>query len=147
MKILFICHANVCRSFMAQELLKQVLPQADVFSRGLYADPEFPVPGKVLKFLAANNLTPAPHRPTPLQASELQSADYVFCMEPQQRDFLADRYAQYSDKIWLVNEFAYGKETEVEDPISLHGSAFEKQARISRKYQKYGRNIHIKNLY
>ena len=30
MKVLFICYANVCRSFMAQELLKKAVPEADV---------------------------------------------------------------------------------------------------------------------
>jgi len=133
MKILFICHANICRSFMAQELLKKLVPQANVFSRGLYVDPELTVPQKVLHFLANNQITPAPHQPTQLQAADLQVADFVFCMEPKQLDQLVDQYAQYTEKMWLVNDFAYGQETAVEDPISLSGRAFEKQAELLQK--------------
>ena len=133
MKILCICHANICRSFMAQELLKQQLPQAEVFSRGLYTDPELTVPEKVLKFLAKNNLTPAPHRPAQLTEADLQRADFIFCMEPEHFDKLADRYAQYMDKMWLLNDFAFEKETAMEDPIGLEGGAFEKQATLLQK--------------
>ena len=133
MKILFICHANVCRSFMAQEILKKLLPAAKIFSRGLYVDPDLTVPEKVLHFLAANKISPAPHRPTQLTEPDLQEADFIFCMEPGHLDFLADRYAQYSDKMWLLNDFAFEQESAVEDPIGLKGSAFEKQAKRLQK--------------
>lgn len=133
MKILFICHANVCRSFMAQEILKKLVPQAEVFSRGLYADPQLHIPGKVKAFLAKQQIIPNTHLSTQLTESDLAKADFVFCMEPQQLDFLSDRYAQYADKMWLVNEFAFGKETAIEDPISLSGRAFEKQAKLLQK--------------
>ena len=133
MKILFICHANICRSFIAQELMKKLLPRAEVFSRGLYVDPELSVPQKVLDFLADQKIMPAPHRPVQLTEQDLQQADLIFCMEPQHMDKLADRYAQYTDKLWLLNDFAFGKETPVEDPISLSGSAFQKQAQLLQK--------------
>ena len=133
MKILFICHANICRSFIAQELMKKLLPRAEVFSRGLYVDPELSVPQKVLDFLADQKIMPAPHRPVQLTEQDLQQADLIFCMEPQHMDKLADRYAQYTDKLWLLNDFAFGKETPVVDPISLSGSAFQKQARLLQK--------------
>ena len=133
MKILFICHANVCRSFMAQEILKQLLPQAEVFSRGMYVNTEISVPEKVQKFLLNNDITPSPHRPTQLTESDLQAADLILCMEPEHLEKLTDRYAQYMDKMWLLNDFAFGKETALQDPIGLQGHAFEKQARLLQK--------------
>ena len=113
--------------------MKTLLPSAEVFSRGLYVDPELSVPQKVLTFLAENQITPLLHHPTQLSQADLQYADFVFCMEPSHADFLADRYAQYSDKLWLLNDFAFGKETAVEDPIGWQGRAFEKQARLLQK--------------
>lgn len=133
MKILFICHANVCRSFMAQEFMKKLYPQATVFSRGLYADPQLCVPQKVLHFLQQQHITPSPHIPAQLTADDLEQADFVFCMEQEQVDKLCDRYAQYTDKIWLLQDFAFGKETDMEDPIGLSGAAFDKQARLLQK--------------
>ena len=128
MKILFICHANVCRSFMAQELLKRFLPNVTAFSRGMYVDPELVVPEKIIRFLHSQHLTPAPHTPKQLTPEDLQQADLIFCMEPQHQDFLLDRYAQFTDKIWLLAKYAFGKPESIEDPIGLSGRAFEKQA-------------------
>ncbi len=128
MKILFICHANICRSFMAQELMKKYKPHAEVFSRGLYVNPALRVPAKVTAFLQTYGLAPAPHRPTQLTPEDLQRADFVFCMEPEHVEKLTDRFAQYTDKIWLLTDFAFDKEEPLDDPISLDGDSFVKQA-------------------
>ena len=133
MKILFICHANICRSFMAQELTKQELPGATVFSRGLYVDPTLSVPDKITRFLAACNVQSAPHTPRQLAPDDLAQADLIFCMEPQHLEQLLDRYAQYTPKMWLLYDFACGKQKALEDPIGLTGRAFEKQAKELQK--------------
>ena len=137
MKVLFICYANVCRSFMAQELLKKAVPEADVFSRGLYADPSYAVPPKVLAFLAEQGVTPAP-----LQAQDLQTADIILLMEQRHLDKLVDRYAQHSDKMYLLNDFAFGQEKDVADPISLSGKAFKKSAaQLARAVQAVAQKL------
>ena len=130
MKILFICHANVCRSFMAQRWLEKQLPQAEVFSRGLYADPSFPVPEKIWRFLQEQGLSIAPHTPHTLAKEDLEQADLILLMEKRHLEHLSDRYAQYSDKMWLLRDFAFGEEEDVPDPIGLSGRAFEKNARL-----------------
>jgi len=133
MKILFICHANICRSFMAQELTKKWLPGAAIFSRGLYVDPGLQVPEKITRFLAACDVVPAPHTPTQLSAADLEQADLIFCMEPQHQEILLDRYAQHTGKIWLLCDFACGKQKTIDDPIGLTGRAFDKQAQELKK--------------
>ena len=113
---------------MAQEICKKLLPQADVFSRGIYANPSYEIPGKVTDFLSSQNITPSAHHSTQLTEKDLSNADLIFCMEQAHFNRLADRYAQYSSKLWLLNDFAFDKETDLEDPISLSGRAFIKQA-------------------
>ncbi len=129
MKILYICHANICRSFMAQEFLKQLLPGVTVFSRGLYADPAYSVPQKVLHALQAHNIEFKGHTATALRAVDLEEADLIFCMEKRHLDPLLDRYPQHTDKIWLLADFAVGKEQDLVDPISFDGRAFDKFAK------------------
>ena len=129
MKILFICHANMCRSVMAQYLLKKYLPQAETFSRGIYAETEQSAPENVVRFLAEQGISLTEHQPCQLTPQNLEDADWVFCMEPWQVEKLTDQYAQYTDKIWLLNDFAFGKETPVEDPVNLSGRAFTKVAK------------------
>ena len=128
MKLLCICHANICRSFMAQEFFKQLLPHVTVFSRGLYADPSYSVPSKVIFALNAHHIIYTRHQPTPLSAADLEQADLIFCMEQAHEETLLDRYAQYTDKIWLLTEYAYGKAKDIEDPISYNERDFEKSA-------------------
>ncbi len=130
MKILFICHANVCRSFMAQRWLQQLLPQAAIISRGLYADPALPVPEKIWHFLEERGIPRSPHTPQLLRKEDLEWADFIFFMERRHLEQVADRYAQYSDKMWLLRDFAWGKEEDAADPIGLSGRAFEKNARL-----------------
>ena len=57
MKICFICHANICRSFISQEILKCLLQKdnrtdIEVISRGTYALDYLIVPQKIKDFLA-----------------------------------------------------------------------------------------------
>ena len=128
MKILFVCYANICRSYMAQELWKQALPQDTVFSRGLYADPSYRVPDKVAGFLAANRISPGVHRATPLREADLRQADIVFFMEQSHLDKIADRYAPYLEKMWLLNDYAFNREEDIADPIAFSGRDFEQAA-------------------
>jgi protein-tyrosine-phosphatase len=118
---------------MAQEILKKQLPTETVFSRGLYADPEISVPEKVKDFLQQQGIKSAPHNATQLQKTDLETADFIFCMETAHMETLCDKYAQYTDKIWLLNDFAFGEETDMEDPILLSGTAFIKQAQLLQK--------------
>lgn len=127
MKILFICHANICRSFAAQELLKRYLPEVEVFSRGMYADPAYTVPQKIWDYLQTKAVAPSAHQSTLLCKQDLERADYVFVMEQKQADLLLDRYAQYTDKIYLLSDFAFDQPTDVADPVGLSGRAFVKQ--------------------
>ena len=127
MRILCICHANICRSFMAQEFLKQLLPEETVFSRGLYADPSYEVPKKVKEVLAAHHIVFTGHTSCQLCTQDLQQADLIFCMETAHADLLLDRYAQYTDKIWLLTDFAFDAPQDLPDPIGLEGRAFHKQ--------------------
>ncbi len=129
MKICFVCHANICRSFMAQEILKKLcadnrLQGFEVFSRGVYADPELRVPQKIKDFLKTQNIDYSGHTPVPLTKGDFAAADLVLFMEAEHLDLMLDKYAQYSDKMYLLMDYAYGKEQDVEDPIGMQGRAF-----------------------
>ncbi len=113
---------------MAQEFFKRLLPKTYVFSRGLYANPSYVVPQKVITALAKHDISFNGHTSTPLSADDLQTADLIFCMEQKHEEFLLDRYAQYTDKIWLLTDFAYDKRKDIEDPVSFEGRMFEKTA-------------------
>ncbi len=112
---------------MAEEFLKQLVPGVEVFSRGLYANPSYAVPDKVVKALAQHHVVFTGHTSTALTPADLDRADLIFCMEQAHVARLEDRYAQYSDKLWLLTDFAFDNAQDLQDPIGLEGRAFEKQ--------------------
>ena len=133
MKICFICHANVCRSFISQEILKDLLKKnnrtdIEVISRGTYVLPHITVPQKIKDFLLKNNIDFNGHMPTQYGKQDLLSSDLIFVMTQDQYDEITDRYAEFSDKIYLLGDFVSNKTRDIDDPISLVGKPFEKAA-------------------
>ena len=118
---------------MAQEMLKHLRPEVGVFSRGLYADPNYEIPQKVLSFLQKHHIVPSTHLSTQLSEADLAAADCVFFMEQAHLDQVLDRFAQYTDKCYLLSEFATGQAADIPDPIGLTGRAFEKQAEVLKR--------------
>lgn len=131
MKICFICHANICRSFAAERLLKEAVLKAgrtdiEVFSRGLYASPDYVIPEKIKNFLKENGADFENHISTLVSVKDLEQADLVLVMTQDILDTLLDRAPQYTDKILLFLDYAYGTEKDMPDPIALSGRPFEK---------------------
>ncbi len=130
MKICFICHANICRSFISQELFKSLLKKDNrfdikVISRGTYALPYISVPEKIKNFLSKNNIEYIQHTPKQYSKQDLDSCDFIFVMTQEQYDEITDKYAEFSDKIHLLQEFVTNKTRDIDDPISLEGKKFE----------------------
>jgi len=131
MKICFICHANICRSFSAERLLKALLKKnrntgIEVISRGFYASPNYEVPSKIKDFLTDNGADYENHTSTQLSQEDLDTSDLIFVMESPHLEMLLDNYPQYTDKIFLLLDYAYDKEEDMPDPISKTGRAFNK---------------------
>lgn len=130
-KICFVCHANICRSFSAECFLKDFLKKAgradvDVISRGIYAQSYFDVPSKITNFLASKGITQPPHTATLLTREDMQNSTLVLTMTEDQKEYILDRYAEFSDKVYTLIEYVYGKEESIKDPISLSGRSFDK---------------------
>jgi len=126
MKILFICFANVCRSFIAEKLMKKFRPDDEIFSRGIYADPDFAVPQKVKDYLETQGIRYEKHIPALLEKEDMEEADYIFLMENEHYELLAEKWSQFIRKMYLLAKYAGEKKTDIEDPIGLRGRAFVK---------------------
>ena len=134
MKICFVCHANVCRSFMSQEILKNILAQKgitdiEVFSRGTFVFDNLRVPDKIKKFLKKNGIEYTTHTPTLISKQDLESADMLFVMTQDQLEELTDKYSQFSDKIFLLLDYCYEQQKDIDDPINKEGFSFNRAAK------------------
>jgi len=135
MKICFVCTANVCRSFLAQELLKDFcvknnLINVEVISRGILAQPYFTVPQKIKDFLSFSGIVYSAHTPTLLGKEDIESSDIVLAMTASQTDILQDRYPQYGAKIRLFLDYTLDTPADTPDPISQTGRGFDRIAML-----------------
>ena len=130
MKICFICHANICRSFISQEILKSLLRKdnrtdIEVISRGTYVLDYLTVPKKIQDFLTENNITYKTHMPKLYAKEDIVSSDFIFVMTKDQYEEIIDNYSEYSDKIHILEQYVSNKTRDIDDPISLEGKKFE----------------------
>lgn len=118
---------------MAQEILKNLSEKnnrtdIEVFSRGVFVDSEIKVPKKINDFLLKNGIQPSSHIPVQYSRKDLEISDLILVMEQYQYDEIIDRYSEFTDKIYLLNEYVSENKKEVPDPIGLEGRTFEKAA-------------------
>ena len=130
-KICFVCHANICRSFSAQCFLNK-LAQKDsrsditAISRGIYAQDYYRVPDKIWSFLASKGINKTEHNSNLLSKEDLQNCDLILTMTAEQKEYILDKFAQFTDKVFMLQEFVYEEEKDFKDPISFSGSSFNK---------------------
>ncbi|MDR2191440.1 MAG: hypothetical protein LBO62_00965 [Endomicrobium sp.] len=130
MKICFICSANICRSYVSQTLFNYYAPlnnvKASASSAGVFAQSYYAVPQKIKDYLQSKGVQAEPHKPRFVLRQDLEFSDLILAMETLHYEILTDKYSKFGDKIYLFNDYIFGKEKDVEDPISKSGSKFIK---------------------
>ena len=129
--ILFVCTGNICRSPLAEGLLKQLIKRSpinnlEIGSAGLAA-----LPGNVASFNAVrvaqeNSISLEEHRARLVSQELVDDADLILVMEPRQQQHLLSLNSDAADKVLLLRHFArYGsRERGINDPYGLNLEAY-----------------------
>lgn len=130
--VLFVCSGNTCRSPMAKGILDKILEKDNVFvySAGTIAR-KGSLPSE-FAIIAAQKYGAdiSHHLSSPLTKELINDADLILVMSPKHRDAVIELVPEAKAKTFLLREYAFGINEEVEDPIGQALEVFEKVAAI-----------------
>jgi protein-tyrosine phosphatase len=124
-KILIVCIGNVCRSPMAECLLREAVAdrQISVFSAGLHALAGKPMDSSSQKILGNHGHTSHPHIAHQLEKSHLQQADLVLAMEKSHIEAIHAMAPETRGRVFLIGKWQGNRE--IPDPYKQPESMFE----------------------
>jgi protein-tyrosine-phosphatase len=136
--ILLICTANICRSPMAEAILKKLLaerPDADLWhveSAGTWA-----VDGHAPAFLSKYvmeqmGMDISEHRSQSITLRLLEQFDLFLTMEEEHKAWLAKQYRDFSDQTYMLSEMV-GEYADIPDPINGELSDYAETAFLLQK--------------
>lgn len=121
MRILFVCHGNICRSAYAEYILRNELQHMNaentiVFSRGLLSLSGQPMDPHYASRLASKGIDATTHRSQPLVQESIRSADLILVFTQSQLDELIDWDFSVCSKIFPIDDFANLCQACIHDP-------------------------------
>ncbi len=130
MKILFICTGNTCRSPMAEGILKDFAMKnglsLDVSSAGTHATKGLPAAQFAVEGMKDIGIDISNHSSNQVNREMLENADLVLTMSNSHKNQLLSQYPFTKDKLFLLNEYAFGTDRQIEDPFGAPKRYYEK---------------------
>ena len=102
--ILLLCTGNICRSPMAEGLLRDLLPRHEIFSAGLCTMEGTPADQLALELMWQSGIDISEHRSRNIASWMMREADHVFTMDSAQTQFVIRRYPVASKKVERLGE-------------------------------------------
>ncbi|MDB5743355.1 MAG: protein tyrosine phosphatase [Polaromonas sp.] len=123
--ILTVCVGNICRSPVAEALLKEQLPGCNIWSAGLHAVVGHGAEATAQEIAKRNGLDLSAHRAQQVAGWMCNQADLVLVMEASHQQELEKRYPTARGKIRRLGEYGPQGMFEIADPYRQPRAAFE----------------------
>ncbi len=130
LEIIFVCTGNICRSPMAEGLLRQKIKAAKmteriaVSSAGLAALQGEAASANAQLVMQRRSIDVAAHRARQLTLANVDAADLVLTMTKLHKDSILKHDDNWADKVFTLKEYA-GQSGDVEDPYGGSSAVYE----------------------
>ena len=119
--ILVICIGNICRSPIAEGLLKRALPEKTVRSAGIGAMIGHPADPFAIQIMQEQGIDISAHRAQSLMTWMVSEADVILTMDLDQKRFIEQKYATSKGKVFRLGEFG---QYDIPDPYQHNLAVF-----------------------
>lgn len=130
--MLFVCHANLCRSPYAARVMSKLLPRTirsvlPIDSAG-FAGPGRAPPPEAVAIASGRGVELSSHRSKVLAPAVVGAADFVWVMEPSQRREVCSQYRRSGRRVLLLGDLdptpAASDGREIRDPFGQPRAAY-----------------------
>jgi protein-tyrosine phosphatase len=136
-RILFVCTGNICRSAMAEHLLRHLAARRglplETASAGVAAEPFYRVPETAKRLLAAEGVPPFEHKARLATREVLRWADLILVMTAAHHDLITESFPEFASRTRLFQEAAGFGEADVEDPMGRSDEVFVRCLAVIRQ--------------
>jgi protein-tyrosine phosphatase len=133
-RILAVCIGNVCRSPMAEGLLKHALPGYEVRSAGIGALIGRPAEPFAVQLMAEQGIDISEHRAQQISGQLVAWANLILVMDLEQKKFVETHYFASRGKVFRIGEAA---KADVPDPYRAAIDSFQKSLAVIEEGVKF----------
>ena len=135
MNILFVCTANICRSVMAEGILRKLASDSRggqvvyVGSAGVDVLQESEPDRYTTDICMKQGVDIGSHKARQLTKHMLEQADLVLCMEHMHKQRITSAFPGFTKNVFLLKEYLHAgplDDAEIKDPIGKPKNQYEK---------------------
>lgn len=153
MKIMFICTGNICRSAMAEGMMKKLIKEnnidAEVYSCGIYAETGDYATYNAIEAVKEYGVDISSHRATSISDSKIEEMDLILCATQSHKQSVLSLNSELQSKVFTMKEYAKlnknGQDMDIKDPWGYNEFVYRKCAsEIEECLEKIVKNLNVR---
>ncbi len=142
-KVMFVCTGNICRSSMAEEMMKSLLKEKgledrfSIYSSGTAVDKSRAASDNAISALKEIGLDLTAHRSKHTSRELIDKADLVLAMTSRHKDYILSIMPEAGEKVFTLIEYAGdGEKGDIMDPYLMNLETYRRCRDHILKYLK-----------